>query len=198
MVTVPKVVGQASLTTAKRILTTDGLSVGTIRRLTASAPPFGVVVQSPAAGSRVPVGTSVSLTDVSEAGIPLSLVPDVRGLGDPAATTRLQQAGFHVIVRVNSTGGIKPGDVMRQTPSPSTAIAANGTVTIWISPGIAIPDVVGMTVTAASRALQEAGFSFLVAGTPSGGKATGTVLSQSPRGGAWGDVEETVTLTVAK
>jgi penicillin-binding protein 1A len=64
-------------------------------------------------------------------------------------------------------------------------------------PANAVPSVVGMTASAAYEILQDAGFNVTQTLTPSDGYPAGTVLSQSPSGGADAPPGTTVSLVVS-
>ncbi|MFL5542765.1 MAG: PASTA domain-containing protein, partial [Longimicrobiaceae bacterium] len=107
--------------------------------------------QRPAAGARVPPGSTVEL-------IPSGTVPNVTGLSLPEARHTLATVGLAAVVEV------PPGDsaaarVAAQEPLPGTPIGAGASVTLTLaaSPHLRVPKVTGLSIGAARAALSAAG-----------------------------------------
>lgn len=131
-VSVPDVTGLAGVSEAGRALQDAGLVVGKVTELEATEPPFGITQQSPHAGSIAVAGTAIDLTVVQLPGSdPLTTVPTVTGLGEPAAQHALEAAGFKVVVRSENNTDIRPGDVVTQSPRGGSVVEVGATVTIW-------------------------------------------------------------------
>src|SRR3954452_21062944 len=161
-------------------------------------PPGTVVAQDPKAGTKVAEGTEVRI-NVSSGPSTVDL-PDETGQPYDAAASELQSAGFKV-ERVDVESTQAPDTVVRQTPSGSQA-AKGTTITLKVSkgPGTSpVPDETGADVGTAKADLQSAGFHVkVVQQTTNDVASDGTVLSQSPSGGADAKPGSTVTITVGK
>ncbi|MCZ4118068.1 Stk1 family PASTA domain-containing Ser/Thr kinase [Streptomyces sp. H39-S7] len=88
-----------------------------------------------------------------------------------------------------------------QLPKANEALAADKTITVSISKGvapIAVPDVVNDKFEDAKKTLEEKGFQVKQETETSNTKDDGTVLKQDPRGGTLKPKDTVITLTVAK
>jgi membrane peptidoglycan carboxypeptidase len=131
---------------------------------------------------------------------PAGNVPNVVGMDQVAATQTLTTAGFTVSVQqIPSSQAL--GTVVSQSPSGGSSVAAGANITLQVSngqaPAAGVPNVVGMTQSAAEDAITAAGFQTSVADQiitdPS---KYGVVLSQSPASGTQATQGATVTITV--
>jgi serine/threonine-protein kinase len=97
-----------------------------------STAPLGTVIaQTPAAGSTVNKGTTVSLT-ISK-GPATVAVPDVGGKTQAQASSDIRSAGFNVLVRSKSvTRKSQDGTVVHQTPAPGRQLTRGRTIIIYI------------------------------------------------------------------
>jgi len=141
----------------------------------------GVVLdQTPAGGQIILQGTAVTLRVGSG---PLHVVPDVVGQFRAAALQALRAAGFATtVVFDGATGaGGAPGTVVRQEPAGGTSGQGSVTVVVHGSDGtVIVPDVGGLTLSAAQTALGAVG----LGGDAAAGVAGGTVVGQTPAAGA--------------
>jgi membrane peptidoglycan carboxypeptidase len=129
--TVPSVVGQPEDAALKHLAKANFSGVVDARK--ASTEPEGTVIgQSPGGGATVPLGSLVHLT-VSNGKAPKGNVPDVRGLSQADATSKLEAHGFDVTV-VPATVHEKSQDgiVISQSPSPGTRVLDGATVVITV------------------------------------------------------------------
>jgi beta-lactam-binding protein with PASTA domain/tRNA A-37 threonylcarbamoyl transferase component Bud32 len=150
----------------------------------------------PKAGAKVEPGAAVVLL-YSAGPAPIG-VPDVSGLDEIEATSRLTAAGFKVSRTLEASSTVPSGTVIRTQPAAGTQVPKDSTVTIVVSSGPAqatVPDVTGQTQSAATSTLKSAGFEVSVSTVTSPG-SVGKVISQSPAGGSKADVGSTVTITV--
>lgn len=128
-------------------------------------------------------------------------VPSVTGLTASAAVTGLRDAGLVAKIRL-VTSSRRPGVVLRQSPTDTAQVEKGATVRLDVSRArpvatrIEVPDVVGSTVAQARQQLRGLGLSVLITNVASD-EAVGTVLRQSPRGGAEVREDARVTLTVS-
>jgi beta-lactam-binding protein with PASTA domain len=194
-VVVPDVVGKPA-TTAVSILQRRGLKV---RRVSvASRKAAGVVVdQNPTSGTRVVKG-SIELIHVSRG---VAQVPDVVGQNRATAVSAIRNAGL--VPNAFTVSSTKPkGTVVAQLPSGGATVPRGSKVRLNLSngrttggggspppppppppPTVAVPDVTGQPQEAAQRQLNSAGLKAGVVYVPSD-QPEGTVVSQSPAGGA--------------
>lgn len=190
-VTVPNVVNQTQ-SAATTAINGAGLSVGTVvQQSSATVAAGSVVSQSPASGTGVPAGSAVNLvvsTGPAPAPGPVMVtVPSVVNLTQAAATTAITGAGLVVgTVSQQVSTSVAAGSVISQSPGPGTSLATASAVSLVVSTGpVLVPNVVNLAQAAATTAITGAG---LVVGTvsqqSSSTVASGSVISQSPAGGA--------------
>lgn len=89
-------------------------------------------------------------------------VPDVAGKSYDQAAAQISSAGFTPARRDDFSDSVPTGTVIGSEPGATTELQRGSTVTIVVSKGqelISVPSLVGMTVEAASGALQNAGLS---------------------------------------
>ena len=126
--TVPDVVGQQR-EDAANLLRERGLSRD-VREKSSDQPEGTVVSQTPAAGTRVDEGTSVTIF-VSNGNV--AEVPDTNGLRQASADSRLRRVGFEVNVRMRAT--TDPGEdgiVLDQSPAGGSKRSKGAVVTITV------------------------------------------------------------------
>ncbi|HET6351993.1 MAG TPA: PASTA domain-containing protein, partial [Coriobacteriia bacterium] len=115
-------------------------------------------------------------------------VPQVVGLAQGAALTKLQDAGLQARVVNDYTEAFKRGEVMGQLPNAGVSVVAGSEVVLLVSSGgathygslVVLPDVVGMSETDAVSELQAARLSPQLVREYSPTVPTGVVMSQLP------------------
>ncbi len=126
-------------------------------------------------------------------------IPNVVGMTQAAATSKLESAGFSVNVTTASDDSVDKGNVIKQS---DTGTAKKGsTITITVSTGAAsvtVPNVVGMTESAAGTALEKVGLKYDVQPETSQSVAQGNVIRQSPSSGSSAKKGDTITIFVSK
>lgn len=95
--------------------------------------PNTVIDQAPAAGTRQPKGSNITLT-ISK-GVEQIAVPNVRGLAASDAANRLGQVGFRTTQRTEFSSDFDRGDVIRTEPASGTPLDKNSVVTLIVSSG---------------------------------------------------------------
>ena len=179
-VEVPDVVGSPQAT-AEATIISSGLSVGGVTPVNSPTVPVGAVIsQDPAAGINVVSGSPVDLA------ISGATVPNVVGLAQTAAQTAIAAAGLTVGTGTTANSATVPiGHVISQTPAAGANVLPGNTVTLVISLGTAVPDLVGLTQAAAETAITAAGLT-VGAGTTANSATVpaGTVISQTPVAGS--------------
>jgi eukaryotic-like serine/threonine-protein kinase len=140
----------------------------------------GLVIKStPAEGNNVAANTVVTLY-VSSGAAPVA-VPNVQGQQENKAAATLQNDGFTVIVKQDTTSTQTAGTVVNQDPAPNTQVPPGSKITIFVSGAASVPNVVGLSVASAEASLQSSGFKVTVE-TVAGpaGTAAGNVWQQTP------------------
>jgi beta-lactam-binding protein with PASTA domain len=129
--TVPDVVGQ-SRAAAEATLTNAKLAAGAITQQTSTEQSPGTVLeQSPAAGTSLPAGGTVSFV-VAQAPTETA-VPDVVGKNEAQASAELGRAGFTPqAVSQTTTEATQVGTVLRQSPVAGHKARKGATVTIAV------------------------------------------------------------------
>ena len=124
---VPNVVGMTK-SAASSTLQGAGYQVASVNQQ--SSQPAGIVVgQTPAAGSTLAAGATVTI--YVSTGVVQSTVPDVVGLPEASAKTKIATAGF--VTAVSYSPGPQPGIVISQSPSGGTQAPVGSTVAIVVS-----------------------------------------------------------------
>jgi serine/threonine-protein kinase len=137
-VAVPDVTGETQ-SQATADIQAAGLQIGSISQQSSSSVPAGSVIsQSPPAGQLVDQGTPVSITVSSGTPTPspspsLVAIPDVLGLPEAEAETKLTDAGF-IVDPPKQMGSIQPpGTVVKVSPDVGALAPVGSSVTIWVA-----------------------------------------------------------------
>ena len=147
------------MTKARHILSGLGLTIAKTQHSYDDTVTKGEVVgTTPAAGSTVNAGTSVTL--IVSRGVQQVKVPNVVGMKSATATTALQQVGFHVTRTHDFSTTVAPGVVISQSPVQKTVSDKGSTVALVISRGpqtVDVPNVEGESIADAIKAIRAAG-----------------------------------------
>ena len=191
-VTVPNVVGQ-SQSAATSTITGAGLTLGTVTQQASTTVPAGTVLsQNPAAGASVAPGTAVDLVVSSGPTAPPPVtVPNVVGQSQSAATSTITGAGLTLgAVTQQSSQSAPAGSVISQNPAAGASVAPGTAVDLVVSSGppvappVIVPNVVGLSQSAATSALANLGLTATVTLQTSATVPAGNVISQNPAAGA--------------
>ncbi|MET7574490.1 Stk1 family PASTA domain-containing Ser/Thr kinase [Streptomyces sp. NPDC005492] len=158
-VKVPDLTGYR-LDKAQALLKRDGLAAGMVTREFSDDVPKGFVIgTAPDAGTKRHAGSAIALTVSKGSAVD---VPDVTGEDLDEAKADLQDAGLAVKVSATEvTSEYDAGQVAKQTPAGDSQAADGDTVTLTVSKGpemVEVPSVVGASVDAATKLLEESGF----------------------------------------
>ncbi|MQB02462.1 MAG: PASTA domain-containing protein, partial [Actinobacteria bacterium] len=168
---------------AEAALSANKLKVGKVtREYSTSVDKNTVISSSPKAGKLLKRDTRVDL--VVSNGIPPVTVPKVVGLSRKAAEQKLSDAGLRFAVREEKHKTADEGTVFSQSPEAETEQAKGSTVVITVSMGppvVQVPDVTRMPIGAATKKLEQAGFTVDSSRVPGG---RGRVIQQDPQGQA--------------
>ena len=150
--------------------------------------------QSPEAGEDIDVGETVTYTLSLGEEVEEENVPNVIGLTEDNAVSKLESLGFDVATKELASEYREEGTICDQSPEGGSTAEAGSTVTIYVSTGseyVEVPNVVGMGKTKAKNTLTKAGFKVTI--NDLGGS---TVTSQSPGSGSDAKSGSTVTITL--
>jgi beta-lactam-binding protein with PASTA domain len=193
-VTVPDLVGGTEASGATT-LAGLGLSVGTVTHAFDARAAGQVASQSPAAGTVVGAGASVSFV-VSDG--PAVTVPNVVGQTVGAALTAIANAGLSGGFLTYVFSVAPQGQVIAQGPAAGSQVKHGAAVSIDVSngPAVIVPNVLHTLKDAATATVQAQGlnvaYAFAGHSTPKD-----EVLAQSPAGGTAVGVNSAVTLTLS-
>ncbi len=157
-----------------------------------------IISQNPAMGDQIPRGQAVDIT--YSTGKDQVAVPNLVNLSSPDdAETMLIERNL-VLGNVRQVDSEQPaGTVLSQNPAEGTLVDPGTPVSIRVSNGqVEVPRVVGDTLAEAQAKLINAGFQPNPVEQETDQEPPGTVLAQSPQGGATASKGSQVTLTVAK
>ena len=176
---------------AETSLTNVGLKLGATTQETSNTVAVGLIIrQTPVAGTSVSLNSAINI--VVSTGPATTIVPDILGLTQDAATTALTSATLTLgTVTEEFSDTIEVGKVMTQTPDAGTQVLLNSTVNIVISKG---PDpslkvIVSDVTTAPTKeadartTLEAAGFVVCVQYESSTQVKIGEVARQQPAAG---------------
>ncbi len=131
--------------------------------------------------------TAFAAAMASESPGPSTSVPNVVGMTQAAAAAAIANAGLIVgTVTQQLSTTVPAGSVISQDPIAETTVAAGSAVTLVVSSGapVSVPDVVGLTQTAAAATITNAGLILgVVTQQSSATVPAGSVISQSPAAG---------------
>ncbi len=181
---------------AERAITDSGLSVGEVSTAASQDVAKGrVISQQPQAGDLVAPKDQVDF--VVSTGKPQVSLPDVVGQDKNAAADQLRGEGLRVVLTQRNVDDPKD-QVVEMQPPAGTEVSDGSKVTLFWSDGPEqVPDVVGKTEDAATKAIEKAGFKVSRVTDSSTEAKKGTVLQQSPDPGQTLDSGSTVTIVVS-
>jgi penicillin-binding protein 1A len=129
-------------------------------------------------------------------------VPGVTGMSESAALEAIRGAGLNPVASYAYSNTVARGTVINQSPLSGTSVNTGSSVSITVSQGPApqtsVPNVVGMSETAAKDTLTGAGFIYKVVYSLSDASQVGMVISQFPGGGASAGPGSQIIITVGK
>jgi len=158
--------------------------------------PNGIVIaQNPLGDERVKSGSTVTLT--VSTGPATTTVPSVAQLTQAQAEAQIRQAGLRVSqIMAETSTSVPAGEATRTYPVGGASVSRGSKVILYMSSGLAVPDVVGDNVGDADNALTQ--FNVHQVSQTTTAATPGTVLSQVPPAGKAVGQNGTVTLTVAQ
>jgi YVTN family beta-propeller protein len=177
---VPNMVGDTQATATAAISAAGFIAGAVTRQASVSVAPGTVISQSPAAGGLAGSGAPIAL--VVSSGV---AVPNVVAQTQVAAGTAITGAGLTLgTVTQQSSAAVTPGTVISQKPAAGTDVAGGSQVSLIVSSGITVPNVVGQAQAAATTAITGAGLTVgTVTQQSSNSVASGSVISENPAAG---------------
>ncbi|MEU8270295.1 Stk1 family PASTA domain-containing Ser/Thr kinase [Sphaerisporangium sp. NPDC049002] len=193
-VQIPSFKGQTA-EAAQAKLESQGLKVNVVEEFNSDVDKGTVIETDPAAGQEVAKGSTVDLK-VSK-GVKQVAVPDVVGSSVDDATSTLESNGLKAQI-VSVVSGKEQEKVFQTKPAAGAKVDENSIVKIYVpKQQTDVPDVTGQTVADAKATLTGAGFKVKTVQQTSQDVPKGSVISQSPRGGAKLTPGMTITLVVS-
>jgi serine/threonine-protein kinase len=196
-VEVPDVTG-SNVVDATNTLRNAGFKVTVKNQANDTVPLNEVFQQTPKGNTKADQGSTIEI--VVSGGVGDAKVPDVTGRTQAAAESLLKTSGFIPEAIPTPSDTIPTGQVISQSPAANTTATKNSVVQINVSSGlaqVAVPDVTGMTATAASNALGQAGFKVSTTTQPSSSVPANSVISTNPSAGTQAAKGSNVTLVVS-
>ncbi|HEY0614546.1 MAG TPA: Stk1 family PASTA domain-containing Ser/Thr kinase [Candidatus Elarobacter sp.] len=200
-IVIPNIVGQ-TYDQARRALGALGLVIREDQRAPSDNIPANVVIsQTPDPGSSAEPKAVVSV--IVSSGPASVTVPNVGGNDVQAAVQTLRDAGLNPSIAWAVDVANPTGKIARQDPDPGTKVKKGSRVVIYASVSGSIPDVTGMSLDEAKRALISQGYSIgnlVIApeGTTPDGRPLqeGQVVRTEPEANAPAKPGESVNITV--
>jgi eukaryotic-like serine/threonine-protein kinase len=196
-VTVDDYVG-LTLDKATLLIERAGLEANPTFEINDRVPENEVFKQDPEPGTKVDEGDPVKLT-VSQ-GRGKVAVPDVSGQSLADAESRLEDAGFEVDVRQETSATVEKGKVIRTDPAANMQIERGSEVVVFVSSGVElvkVPDVTGQDAVSAANQLGSASFKVERVTEPSDTVETDTVIRTDPAAGTDAPKGSTVQLVIS-
>ncbi|HET6508831.1 MAG TPA: Stk1 family PASTA domain-containing Ser/Thr kinase [Baekduia sp.] len=182
------------------VLKRAGLQTSVTMKDSDTAPEGTVTGQDPAGGSRVPKGSTVTLTVSSGPGT--ARVPDLTGQARSAARKQLTDLGFKIAEEEEASETVTENHVIGTRPDVGTLLDKGTQVTLVLSSGkqrVTVPDVGGLSEDEARSTLEALGFAVAKDERETDDdQQVGRVLEQSPAAKTSLAKGGTVTLTIGK
>lgn len=197
--TVPTIAAGSDITTAKNRIESKGLLVGeTITQPSMDVEQGLVIGTDPGAGRNVEVGSRVDL--IVSSGPERVEVPELQHLSYDEAKRMLEGERFRFVVKKRAIASSEPKDqVLNSNPTAGSSVPMGSTITLIVSEGqVQVPNVVGMNLEQAQKALTDAGLKFSIVEDTLSLEADGKVIAQNPQQGTNVAPGTSVTLTVAR
>ena len=196
-VDVPDVTG-TNVVDATNVLRNAGFKVTVKNQANDTVPLNEVFQQTPKGNTKADQGSTVEI--VVSGGVGDAKVPDVTGRTQAAAESLLKTSGFIPEAIATPSDTIPSGQVISQSPAAGTTATKNSVVQINVSSGVAqvaVPDVTGMTATAASNLLGQQGFKVTTTTQASATVPANSVISTNPPAGTQAAKGSNVTMVVS-
>jgi serine/threonine-protein kinase len=195
VIQLPNVVG---LTESQAADLLQGFTINISRSPDSKIPVGRVATQLPLATSRVPQGSSISLTISSGPG-DTAIPVDIIGKNLSEARNMLASVGLVIAQTIPVDSNSNPGVVLKVTPTPGSVIPAGSGVVLEIASGnLQIPSLVGLSEIEAKTILAQAGLLVKQVTINDSTQNYDVVLAQAPSAGSSEAIGSSVTITVNK
>ncbi len=182
-VEVPPLAGQTEAA-ARPALVAAGLQVGTVTQASSETVPSGQVIStSPVSGTLLPGQTVNLVVSTGKPFVTVPLLSTAQSASFATAQAAFAGLGLSSVESDQFSDTVAKGQVIATSPAPGVSVQQGTSVTVQVSKGpdlVAVPNVRGTSVTAASQAIAAAGLA--VSGV--NGNPTATVTGTSPAAGA--------------
>ena len=194
---VPDLVGMTTAAALKR-LQPLGLSLNVAQQTESDTIPANVIAsQDPQPSSTAAPNSAVNV--IVSTGASTISVPNVVGADVDAARAALRDAGLSAAMSYAVDAANPTGKISRQNPDADTAVKKGTPVTIYLSVSGSIPDVTGMTLDEAKRALVASGYQIgNIAETRESSLQDGRVVRTEPEANSTLKPGESVNLTIVR
>ena len=200
MVTVPTITSSMTKDRAEAAIEAAGFEFKAMTDNDSTEPAGTFTKQDPAGGVKAKKGSVVKVW--FSAGPQNAQIPDVKGMSQSEARTKLEAAGFKVQTSVNSedSATVDKDRVTRTDPAAGTSQPKGTSILMFVSSGMTkVPDgLAGQTKDAVIKSLQDLQFSIVTEETYSDSVAEGMVVSTNPASGTSVAQRSTITITVSK
>jgi beta-lactam-binding protein with PASTA domain len=195
MVVVPDVVGR-DLRSARGILESAGLRMGSSTERRTRDTPGTVLAQAPSSGQRIPVGSAVSAVVAAPL---ITRVPDLLGRSESEARDLLARAGLRSGTVAERESREPARTVVSQAVAAGMAVDAGTTIDFAVATPIMVlvPNVVGQPGANALRQLSDAGLHVSRTERAESRQPEGSVVSQTPDPGRRVPFNTPVGITIA-
>ncbi len=189
----PNVVGLTE-DAAKALL--GGFTININQAPDAHIPVGRVASQLPLATSRVPQGSSVTLT-ISQGPGNATIPVDLVGKTLSQARDELASAGLVITQTLPEDSNQAPGTVLKVIPDAGSIVPAGSGITLQIASGnLALPNLVGLSEIEAKTILAQAGLLVKTIYATDKTQGANTVLAQAPSAGTTQSIGSSITITV--
>jgi len=182
-VPVPDVAG-LSAADGQAAIESAGLVAATEEQPNADIEAGLVVETSPAAGTEVDLGSTVTM--IVSTGPSTIPVPDVVGQAAADAQAALEGEGFVVTTSEEASDEVEEGLVISTNPVAGTEVAPGTTVDMAVSTGpedVEVPEFIGLTIDEATTLAEEVGLTITFLEDPDEPDSDGIVVDQTPEPG---------------
>jgi serine/threonine-protein kinase len=194
---VPDLVGMTSAAARKK-LQALGLTLNVAQQTESDTIPIDVIAsQDPQPSSTAAANSTVSV--IVSTGPSTITVPNVVGNDADAARAALRAAGLAPAVSYTVDAANPTGKISLQRPEPGAKVKKGAPVTIYLSVSGSIPDVAGMTLDEAKRALVASGYQIgNIAETHESSLQDGQVVRTEPEANSTLKPGESVNITIMR
>ncbi len=162
-----------------------------------------IMHQEPAGGSRVQKKTDLWLTVSMGKEPETKLMENVLGFTWEQVEEMLENQGYEVLIRNESSYVYEEGEIIRTDPVDGTELTPGQTIKLWISTGPEIvekpmPNVVGIQAEKALELLEQLGFTNVITKDINSDQPKGEVIHQSVKKNTETDVTTEILLQVSR